>query len=749
MQPGRLPVARTVSIAGTASVARIPDVSDLGPRPIAQARAPRTVDQTGQILADTPNIARLADSISTNEWQQESQLAQAQARSGLLQADIAARQSLENDPDYTTYESRYREKMAAASERASASIVGRSERALFEENTKLDIERGAMAIREQARAKEGDVGRASLDELLSSNRSAALSAKDEATRAALITNTQQALQGAQAKGYISAEAATNLRQKWTQDYAVGYLEIQDPAKRIAILRKPQGSPAEMLAPDTRAQLLERAQQDLHRQQLQAQALAVTSRANGIVSVFQSQGPEAGSQALAKLSQSNLPLDLQADVYSKVQSTMNLLRNQKQEQYADDLASLNVALGNGSAGPEQLIQIDRLWRDNAFSPTERASLIGRVESTYLQHAGDLASAQAIREAMASGTPLDPSNTDQRKALSAAFGEDARETPVGSEPWQGLALAYATRTRMLPNQAVSWVRSAVRSPDPKVAGPAAEFLGSVSATAPDAVSGFDTETRSFAGMVSDMISAGTTPEKAIETARQNVFETNAAILKQRKELYSSGKNALALQSNSALDGYIDRDFDTSWFSSQPAAPEAMRADFNAQALRYYEKTGDIQIARDLAWGDLKRVYGVTEVNGVKQMIALPPERFGVTSDEVRKDVADFITANPQGETAAEDIAVVPDALTLRSVASIFDGQPQMPSYKLVNTKTGDLVVDNKGIPVRYTLPNQEQLTQRIREKQAEAQTIARGQIDQARFDRRDRRERQQMLEQGELR
>lgn len=46
------------------------------------------------------------------------------------------------------------------------------------------------------------------------------------------------------------------------------------------------------------------------------------------------------------------------------------------------------------------------------------------------------------------------------------------------------------------------------------------------------------------------------------------------------------------------------------------------------------------------------------------------------------------------------VVPDALTLRYVSDALDGHTVQPTYKLV-TKSGDLVLDADGIPLRYAL------------------------------------------------
>lgn len=570
--------------------------------------------------------------------------------------------------------------------------------------------------------------------------------------------------------------------------------------------------------------------------------AVTARANRVLNLYASDGPEVGSAALSQLAKV-LPPDVMSDVYSKVQSSLNQQRNAKQEEHADVLAKLYQNIAAGTSGDEDMLAVDSLWKDNTFSPTERASLIGRIESSKVSHAGSIAAAQVIRDSLAQGIPIDPSNPEHRKALSAAFAEDSRETKVGSQPWQGLAVAYAARTRALPDQASAWVRSAIRSPDSKVAAPAAAFLGSVEAAAPDAASGFDSSTKAFAGMVNAMMEAGTPGDKAVETARQTVFEQKPAIIEQRKNEYRTA----AKDSSNALNSFIDRDMDPALFRSQPAATAALQVDFSSQAQNYYLKTGDLALARELAWTDLKRVYGPTEVNGVKQVMAAPPERFGVKPEDVRADIAAFLSgkheppkaeglrtpgnidihARPvvknsdgtistvrsmsigtdQGEALiptvsddgrimsneeaistyrqtgkhlgvfdtpdhatafaqalhnqqaseygpkaqadgarAEDIILVPDAITLRATASIMDGQPQQPTYKLVNGKTGDLVLDENGIPVRYALPSNDELTARLKDAQTAATATAVEQVKQARFDRDTRARRRELFPEG---
>jgi hypothetical protein len=217
------------------------------------------VSRGGLILADAvQDTARAVTRAGALHDRREDRFAYAKAKSTLLQADIDARRELENDPDYGTYETRYREKMAKAREAATGLIRSQRDRALFDEDAKLDVERGSFDISRQAWAREVDVERGNLDALLEKNRAAALNAKDEATRAALVEAAGELIEGARQKTYLNEQEATNLQQKWTADYGKGFVLMQPVDEQIRLLSKPKGTVADFIDPADRAVMLERA-----------------------------------------------------------------------------------------------------------------------------------------------------------------------------------------------------------------------------------------------------------------------------------------------------------------------------------------------------------------------------------------------------------------------------------------------------------------------------------------------------------
>lgn len=443
--------------------------------------------------------------------------------------------------------------------------------------------------------------------------------------------------------------------------------------------------------------------------------------------------DAGDSFLAEVAARDdvTPNDL-AEIRSKVNGRLNLLHDERQRTNADSLAELEQTLAADQASRRTARLVEDLYSAGALTPGQAADYHGRIEGSIRKRAEEDAITRELSAAIASGMPLDPGNSDHKKALALAFGRDTAEQAAGSEQWQQLAIHYAGKTRMLPMQATAWVRQGIRSPDPTVAAAAAQFYGAVQAAVPDAADGFDTDTRAFAGMVSSMLEVGTDPVRAIETARALVYEVKPELRERRVTEYRQH----AKMTDAALLGLVDRDFDPGLFASAPLASAGLRADFAGQSERYYQKTGDFMLASELAWRDLKRVYGPSEINGRPMLMAFPPEKYGVTPAEVRQEIGNFLKGNPQTSgVGADSILVIPDSLTLRRVNDAMDGSAIRPSYRLITT-SGDLVVNRDGVPQRYTIPTVEQLTERLSLAQEEARIAAEAEVAAAREERAQR-------------
>lgn len=459
---------------------------------------------------------------------------------------------------------------------------------------------------------------------------------------------------------------------------------------------------------------------------------VNGNAERILSQFEV-STDQGQEALSAFVESGARPEVRDAVRRRVQEGQSLMRAERRREFVDDIARVDRAIATEDAGEDIEHLAGRLYDMGVYSVDEYSGTLAQIDRSRIAGAKANAGAAEIQAALAAGLPLDPSDKGQRDALASYFAAGTKGLDVGTEPWRSSAIAVANQTRMLPDQALSWTRQAMRSPDPAIAAAGAQFFGAVQAAAPDAISQVDADTKSFASMLNAMIEAGTPKDQAVETARKNVFEVTPATREARAQAWGkSGKDSLALGSSAALTKFLDRDFDPGLFVTQPSAtdPRTVRApgskqiepDFTALSEQYFTRTGDIELARELAWSDIRRVYGVSQVNGSPVMMAAPPERFGITPEEVRKDIDTLLAATPQEDgTLAEDVVLTPDALTLRDVGDALRGEMIRPSYLLIG-KSGEPVLSADGLPLRYVIPGGEELSKRVRDAQAAAAAAA---------------------------
>lgn len=263
---------------------RLPDADAAGARVAIRETRTETVDRSEEISAAANiDFARTTGAAVDQVITLDNQFRYAKAKSELLAADIAGRKALESDDDFESYETKYGDGMTKALESAGKNIRSPRDRERFELEARQDLLRGTETVRQFAQTRERDWGVASLNEALERNRRAALEAADEPTRAAFLRNSQELITGAKQRRYLSDTQAEELGRKYAESYAEGALVMQPPERRIDMLSKPDGTPAQMLAPDRRAVLLEAAKRESEEKEIrrQSQAYADSFAAAGL------------------------------------------------------------------------------------------------------------------------------------------------------------------------------------------------------------------------------------------------------------------------------------------------------------------------------------------------------------------------------------------------------------------------------------------------------------------------------------
>jgi len=200
-------------------MARLPDRTDLGARPIPSGRRAIVADNSGQIVADAvSNVGERIEGQAAAVIEKEDKLAYGAAKTALLKADVEARSELEQDGDYETYESRYNDRMNKAREAATSLIQSRSDRAAFEMESTLDIDRGKVDVLKAANGKRVAARKGVLATALDELHGVSRTAMDDATRQEAINTAGTMIDGAVGEGTLDPDDAVVLRRKWTDGY---------------------------------------------------------------------------------------------------------------------------------------------------------------------------------------------------------------------------------------------------------------------------------------------------------------------------------------------------------------------------------------------------------------------------------------------------------------------------------------------------------------------------------------------------
>ncbi|WP_373392646.1 transglycosylase SLT domain-containing protein [Raoultella ornithinolytica] len=251
-------------------MAKLPDASDIGRR-IPQVAGGVASADTTQVARAMQGLGQAITSTAGEIGERQDKFNYAEAQSDFLKKKLDIMSSFDADNDYSTFGDRYTQKINKAREESAGLIRNNDDRRAFEIDTNNDIFRGADQIKTLARRKEVDHGVASLNATIQSNRDAALSAKDEATRQGFISATRNAIDGAFERGYIDDTQRQTISQRSATDYATASIGMMQPEQRLSALQNPTGI-ASFLPPDQRQAMIKDASYEVLNTKLGQQQL---------------------------------------------------------------------------------------------------------------------------------------------------------------------------------------------------------------------------------------------------------------------------------------------------------------------------------------------------------------------------------------------------------------------------------------------------------------------------------------------
>jgi hypothetical protein len=374
--------------------------------------------------------------------------------------------------------------------------------------------------------------------------------------------------------------------------------------------------------------------------------------DGIVNTYRALGPTAGAQAFASIDKSDLPDDLKAQIRQHVQTGLAQWSYEARQTNAKEIIPLEEGIASGQPPANARAQVWDLHNKGVYSPEETASKLGALDNIAKSQAADQANLEWARNVYANRTPLDPENKDNKTAMSGLFDTLVKGNGLtpGTSEYTNLAADIAKSTNVAPASAVSWARATVIGGNPDQAAKAADLIARLHEANPRSV-GFavDEKTDAVSRQIVDAVKAGVPAADAVTMARQN-GDMGTGQRKQLDELWRQKfpeKTADAMGASalhSALKAYPQ--YKDGMFTGVPDVPPAMTAEFNTLTHDYFQYTGgDLTKAQQLAADAMTRTWGVTQVNGKRELMKYAPEVMfpGLTADAIRSDLADTLKKN----------------------------------------------------------------------------------------------------------
>lgn len=322
-----------------------------------------------------------------------------------------------------------------------------------------------------------------------------------------------------------------------------------------------------------------------------------------------------------------------------------------------LGDLKLAITRGEASFYEIEDAYDRFPD-IITPSRRSSLMQLAEEVATKKREDNKLSAMVDWALTNGEPLDPKNTDHKKAVNQYYEENATEENAFQ-----LGIDLAAKTNIMPDELQTDFRRLAFLGKPKRVLAVANAWEILERESPLSIEGLGTKQQAIYSTVSIMNRAGAPLDEALEVARENASKPP----EQRQLLRNTYSQEYQIEgTRNRLKGMMDSDngkFDISfWFKGAPEPSPAIMSSYMALEQEYYTLTnGDIELASEMAYKHVGRIFSTSEINGDQQVFAYAPERVtGLPPDWLRKDVKRQAKAHGLDP---ERVKVVPDAQTAR--------------------------------------------------------------------------------------
>lgn len=277
----------------------------------------------------------------------------------------------------------------------------------------------------------------------------------------------------------------------------------------------------------------------------------------------------------------------------------------------------------NAGEATIAEVENAFNKNIISGSARASWITKIskEKDYRP---------TVLNALSGATILDPRDTQTRNAVDTYFDKDVLPALSGAQPddVKSAITSYVERTGIVPSSLAGNIRGSLRAGTPQQKAVAADFIDRISDRVPQAVGDFSAADIATGKQIAGLVHDGVPVDQAV-THAETMAKTDPGVIKIRQDAMAAQQGAMPTDAVKHItrnvigltgwDAYTPLGF----FTSGTATTDAAQAEFRRDFENAYLLTGDENAATAAAAAIAKRSWGVSTVNGNREVMKYAPE------------------------------------------------------------------------------------------------------------------------------
>lgn len=336
-------------------------------------------------------------------------------------------------------------------------------------------------------------------------------------------------------------------------------------------------------------------------------------------------------------------------------------------------------------------IDNATRAGIIKPAKRTQMYKQLDNNAKTVNKTAENLTRVQTSIAMGIPLDPTSKEDKAGVEQMWQATLPTIDVRDPTsFANSAVSFVQSTGILPASLKGNLSAFSRSGDPEQASQAADIIGRLQDVSSPALNDLTKESYAFGLSVSSLVKGGVDKERAVDIARKNAF----GLTEQEKSTVRLVLKGASTENESFLNEKLD-EFDPGIFTAQPDLSPVMQAEFEVLLEDLVPFTGgNIDVARQMAWQNMRNVWSATSVNGGLQVMKYAPEAIYGSPDGDNKWIkSQFDSEMTTSGFDPEKTIIGTDVKTARE---------KMPSYPVFSVDENGIAVpalDENNLPIRW--------------------------------------------------